>query len=725
MRFFPLALAVAVVPACLHAQQPGPRTDTLLARVERGDSAAFHQLEPSGWAWIKTVADKGRLDPASARAMARTMLALASPIPTLDVPTTDRDRIWRSAAVNALEMALAKDSGDVWSASQLEQIAPYPYIWMDPDKELVALRALLARHRDLPPTLLLTRVRLELERGSADSALAWLTALPDGAVSPAARGHIAAEADFARGKATDAATAYYDGAAAIRDSNDAAWYSRDLAWIARPDELSEWNALAPAAREPWLEKFWNRRDIEDGQLPGARLPEQFRRWRVALRKYRWEYDGSTAKGIIIPRSDGTEYRPALVIGTGDARFPKDPTVAGVAYLNRMRPLTLVLDDRGGMILRHGEPAQTVNMPGITGLQEETDRWNTSGGPLIVSFSRMADSLFPRDTILNGVMPSQRFGMVARNYPAGELMANCEVDPRLCVLAAKVIAEGSASAATLAYGNTIHQDFTQMRITAEHTDGNPESFNKQFDAIVEVYGIPDRGALVVFALPVKQLVVNDAARARTTDFAARLRVVAGDRQGGAFAGVLDTVRSWALRVPVTDSTQLTGFVLVPTNAGTLSVAVTLSDLTRAVGVATRINAIPVEAFEGKRLQLSDLILGSNSSGLAWANDGQRIPLNPQNAWRPDEPAVLTYQLDGLVPGHSYETRIELWDAAGKPATYRNSVAFTAQAAEVRATVQREVALQQLGPGDYRLVVRVRDITTGTEVQREQRLAVRKG
>lgn len=724
MRLLPLALATAIIAPPLLAQERGPRADTLIARVERGDSAAFRELEPSGWDWIKTVADKGRLDPASARAMARTMLALASPLAPLDVPPTDKDRVWRSAAVNALEMALAKDSGDVWSAGQLEHIAPYPYIWMDPDQELVTLRALLARHPDLPPTLLLTRIRLELERGSADSALAWLAALPAGAVSPAARGHITAEAGFARGKATDAATAYYDGAAAIRDSSDAAWYTRDLAWIARGDELSEWNALPPADREPWLEKFWNRRDIEDGQLPGTRLPEQFRRWRVALRKYRWEYDGSTAKGIIVPRSDGAEYRPQLAGPiSGDIPFPKDPTVSGLEYLNRMRPLSGVLDDRGGVVLRHGDPAQTVHMPGVTGLQEETDRWDTPGGPLIVSFSRMADSITDPAAGYADIIPSQRFGMVARNYPAGDLMANCEVDARLCVLAAKV-ADTASTAAKFAYGHKIYVDFKAMRVTAEHTDGNPESFRNQLDAIVEVYGIPDRGALVVFALPVKQLVANDAARARATDFAARLRVVAGDLQGGAFVGVLDTVRTWALHASPTDSTQLTGFALVPTNPGTLSVAVTLSDLTRTVGSGTRIDAIPVDAFDGKRLQLSDLILGSNSSGLVWASDGRSVPLNPRNAWRPDEPAVLTYQLDGLVPGHSYETRIELWDAKGKPATYRNSVAFTAQAAEVRAMVQHEVALRELGSGDYRVVVRVRDTNAGTEVSREQKLAVRR-
>ena len=494
---------------CASAQSAGPATDALLSRAERGDPAAGHQVEALGWRFIKQVADNGRLDAVTARAMARTALFLEGPLPATDAAPTAKERVWRSAAVNALEMALAQDSGDVWSASQLERIAPYPFIWMGPDKELVALRALLARHADLPSPLRLTRVRLELERGSADSAAEWLATLPAGAVSPAARGHLAAEVAFAQRHDSVGAVAYYTGAAAIHDSADAAWYARDLAWIAQPDELTEWTALAPAVREAWLEKFWNRRDIDDGQLPGTRLPEQFRRWRLALRSYRWEYDGSTARGMIIPLNDGVEYRPGAPAdpASGDVNFPRDPNVSELAYLNRMRPLTKVLDDRGGLILRHGDPAQRVHMPGVTALQEETLMWRTTSGPLVVSFSRMAERIPPP---LGTLVPSQRYGMVARNYPAGDLTANCEVYPQLCGIAAKIVIDMEhkppvLSTGTLADGALVFHDFTRMRTEAEHTDGNPETFTNDLHAIVQAYGIPDIGLLVVFAVPARDLV----------------------------------------------------------------------------------------------------------------------------------------------------------------------------------------------------------------------------
>jgi hypothetical protein len=714
-------LALATVRAL--AQSAGPATDALLSRAERGDPAAGHEAEALGWRFIKQVADNGRLDAVTARAMARTALFLEGPLPATDAAPTPKERVWRSAAVNALEMALAQDSGDVWSASQLERIAPYPFIWMGPDKELAALRALLARHADLASQLQLTRVRLELERGSPDSAAAWLATLPLDAASPAARGHLAAEVAFAQRHDSIGATEYYDGAAAIHDSADAAWYTRDLLWIAQPDELDDWKALAPGARDAWLEKFWNRRDIDDGQLPGTRLPEQFRRWRVALRNYRWEYDGSTARGMIIPLNDGVEYRdgPRGDPASGDIPFPRDPTVSELAYLNRMRPLTKVLDDRGGLVLRHGEPSQRVNMPGVTKLQEETLLWRTQSEPLIVSFSRMAERIPPP---LGKLIPSLRYGMVARNYPTGDLTANCEVYPQLCGIAAKIVIDllhkpPVLSTATLADAALVFRDFTRMRTEAEHTDGNPETFTNDLHAIVQAYGIPDEGLLVVFAIPARDLVPDAKQRTVTTTFGARLRIVAGDSARGEFAAALDTTRNWTFAAPPEDKTYLTGYVVVPAGTGTWSVAVILSDLARRGGSGERIRDVPVVAFDGSTLRLGDPILGSNESGLAWNHDGNHVPLNPRNAWRPDELAVLSYQVDGLIRGRTYETRIEIWQGA----SLKHSLVAATVAASEAMTAQKELSLRELAMGDYRIVLRIRDTVTGAEVSRERKLAVR--
>ncbi len=159
----------------------------------------------------------------------------------------------------------------------------------------------------------------------------------------------------------------------------------------------------------------------------------------------------------------------------------------------------------------------------------------------------------------------------------------------------------------------------------------------------------------------RLVADAKRRAETTAYAAWLRVVAADStlMANSFK-VIDTVRSWKPAAPPGDLTQLTGFLLLPTPPGTWSVVV-LSDPARAAGTGQRIGSVAVVAFDGKTLRLSDSILGSPTSGLVWAHDGETIPLNPRNAWRPDELAILSYQVDGLVIGRTYETHIEV-DAA---------------------------------------------------------------
>src|SRR5262249_32723687 len=134
---------------------------------------------------------------------------------------------------------------------------------------------------------------------SIDSAAALEASLPADALSRGARNHLIAEIAFANRSDVDGVRIYYEGAAAIRDSTDAAWYSQDLLWIAKTPELKEWYALpyGSTSRADWLRRFWTGRDLQDARLPGTRLPEQFRRWRFALENYRWILDGSMALGV--------------------------------------------------------------------------------------------------------------------------------------------------------------------------------------------------------------------------------------------------------------------------------------------------------------------------------------------------------------------------------------------------------------------------------------------
>jgi hypothetical protein len=259
--------------------------------------------------------------------------------------------------------------------------------------------------------------------------------------------------------------------------------------------------------------------------------------------------------------------------------------------------------------------------------------------------------------------------------------------------------------------------------AETTEGNGNGYRHALDAIIEAYGIPNGGTLVVIAVPVENLVPPRKHLEDLRQFVADVRVIAGDSAAGTIVTSLDTTRRWRSNQPVKKGAYLSAWFTVPVPVGSWQVSVLVSDSANAAGSGTRFNAVPVPAFDGRTLAISDPILGREAAGLAWQHNGVAIPLNPTNAWRKDEAAILSYELDGLVTGRDYETRIELWDAKGDRQTPRNAIAFSGKATTPHAAARQELSLRELPAGDYRLVVTVKDAVTGKTVTRERSLAVR--
>lgn len=683
----PLVLVISV-----FSPQQGTALDSLIARVELGDAKARKALSATASKLARS-ADERRLGIGEARLVARVTLALAAPLARPEISVSDNERMWRGPAVRALLRILELDSSDVWSAERLTSIAPYPTLWLPASHELQHLRV-LSRGASLPPALAVTRIGLELECGTVESAQHVLDSLPTSALSGAKRAHLEAEVYFARGDPGAGTAAYFRGATAIKDIADVDTYSRDLEWISDTIEISEWKRLEGAhARRLWLERYWTRRDLLDGQLPGTRLVEQFRRWRIALRDYRWNQDGSVAIGVPFPDDYASHLRNAPRINISNSRNPR----------------SRILDDRGGMLLRHGEPDVQVNLPGLEAMDYATWAWATPQGRLVVGFSRPA---VPSGT--SRAEATWRFGMIARNLPMGDLMTVCNLDARFCNLAAPFPPHGLLL-------RQMVTEYTALRELAEHTDANAPNFKKDLGAVFQVYGIPGGGALVVMGVPARTL-MSAGDRSATDPLATHLRVLVGDSAAGRIVTALDTVRRWPR--PASEGAWLTGFVTVPAPIGTWGVSVIAGDTAQLVGSGQRFGGVPIVPFDGKKLDISDPILGREAAGLTWRHDGQEIPLNPTNAWYPDEAAILSFELDGLVSGRSYQTRFEVWKTSGHPGSPSVAVSFTSTASAPRIAIRRELALTNLDPGNYRVVITVIDSQTKEKVSRERLLAVRK-
>ncbi|HEX3927734.1 MAG TPA: hypothetical protein VHW65_07035 [Gemmatimonadales bacterium] len=679
---------------CWHAPlacQSNTHVDSLIHRVELGDAAARKQLAAMARPMIIDAAQHS-LSPADANRLAQIALTLAAPLGGPEDTLTAREAEWRRSAVRALRSALA-DSSDVWAVLQLEAIMPYPYLWQSASKELQQLRALTQRIPSLPVGLTEARMHLELEVGSLDSAARVLVELQAAHAQTARLDHLVAELDLARGDTAHGLRAYYAGAGAIADTGGLRDYTWDIFWIAEASELAEWRALpmSPGTHEEWLRAFWTRRDLDDGRDSGARLVEQFRRWRLALAQYRWDLDGSLAEGI--PDDGIPIYRMPIT----------DPTHNPIA---RWHASSRVLDDRGSLVMRHGDPIRLPSSTHLGGLDAQNLAWQTLGGRLVVGFGRPSQS--------------ERFGMVARNFPAGNPMVTCQFDARMCEVAIPL----ASIALRDAKSRIIAEDYYRQREAAEHSDGNAVTFRDSLGAIVQAFGVAHGGTLVVLAIPAAKLSAGDSVAATAGLFRAHLRVMVGDSAAGKIVAVLDTTRSWRSTGPVTRDAWLTAYTVIPTPPGDWSVTVTVGDTAHTLGTGRRFSRVPSPAFDGSTLALSDPIVGREGGGLVWHHDGTAIPLNPTNAWRTTESVIVNYSIDGMIAGHAYETQFELWPLKGKPKAPGFTVGFTSAATQTTTAVQREFSPRNLTPGEYRLVVRVRDSVTGAEVSRDRLLAILK-
>ena len=437
----------------------------------------------------------------------------------------------------------------------------------------------------------------------------------------------------------------------------------------------------------------------------------------ALREYRWESDGSTAMAIDVPRGAANE------LNFEDIALPDD--ASDLAQDNRYLPQNRILDDRGLLVLRLGKPDRQADVSGIGSTSEENLRWTTPDGPLIVGFSRPQTE--NPDPELRVVL--YRFGMLARNRPMGDIGPVCQLDSRLCVVAAQVfIARNARNPSPIPPGsiraNSLRLDYTRMRDIAEHTESNRETYLDSLGAVIQAYGIPDGGALVVIAVPVKHLVPSDKKREAQHSFSARVRVVIGDSAAGRIIATLDTIRTWQTTPPVSKDAYLSAYLTVPTPPGNWTVDVVVGDSLRLAGTGTKFPRLPMVRFDGKALRMSDPILGLEGTGLIWRHGNDAVPLNPLGAWQVKDIGILSYDVDGLIVGRSYQTRFKFWKADPKTKAASDVITFTTSATATRQSIRRELSFRELSPGNYRLVIRMRDPVTNRETVRERRIAVRK-
>jgi tetratricopeptide (TPR) repeat protein len=545
----------------------------------------------------------------------------------------------------------------------------------------------------------------------------------------------------ALGRPDEAVTTYFDGLKRGGEDGRAA-YRADLAWVADDWEIARFDSLAPDQVADWVTRFWRERDVLALRTTNERIREHLRRWVFVHQNY------------LIHRPDD-----APIHGEGlDDTDLGDQSTADVLVEVALGPprlksyvrLQWEIDDRGVIYLRHGEPAKKISSN--SGPPNESWAYDLPEGRRIFHFlgSRALGTTAATTLVaalpLNAEMLDSRASLDSRYAALASRIQSSLAEARSLDMRNRVRTplaaqgernglESSAESRDASGGGRFSAAALQREVMKNQkaiaagvsSDGFPQVFKKPLDAVLQVYGVgfgqgETRRILAVFAVPGRNLIP----RSRPDGgpgllYPVSIRLIAMDRAHG-IVREMDTTRTFLAREALKGEQHLTGIIEMAVPPGNYQVRglVTAPGVDAATGAGQDSVDIPASPRE---LMISDLILGRPESGLSWSYAGQKVPLNPLNAYPKGGDADLFYEVGGLNPGTSYQVTTSVRkaddDARAKPAVQSG---FELAATAGYQQVNRGLGLSNLKPGAYVLQVTVTEVGSDREVSRRRALNI---
>ncbi|MBA2290975.1 MAG: hypothetical protein H0W15_00820 [Gemmatimonadales bacterium] len=209
------------------------------------------------------------------------------------------------------------------------------------------------------------------------------------------------------GRSAEAIRYYLAGARAAGQPAEWDLYRRDLSWVATTAEMKAFGSLGDAARIDWIRDFWASRDARDGLAAGGRFAEHVRRIDIAVAEY---------------AIDPKRGKVPVARGANSSGSAFDLTVGAGSPLRDFVPRQGQVDDRGTILIRHGEPdARATAGSGIESWVYDREE----GDNLVVHFSQNVFDGSSGNTTLIAAPP----------VPA--LEALCGLDSASCSVAQRV------------------------------------------------------------------------------------------------------------------------------------------------------------------------------------------------------------------------------------------------------------------------------------------------
>jgi len=582
---------------------------------------------------------------------------------------------------------------------------------------------------------------IEREAGNGNSALAAFDRYLELGGDPAVGLLERARTLSILGRPGEAETDYLAGAGLAKSFAAVAHLRSDLAWIATRDELARFDAATPTSRAAWLKAFWARRDAQDGRAPGERLAEHYRRVSYVMRHFRLVSEKQQRATLSMIRSPLLNNRTPTIEdrlrasvrklaamerqvasrgaagsipepdGAGD--LPTDALSEAYAQLNDQTLLRAyrsdqhVVDDRGVIYVRHGEPIERATYAGADTDPNESWLYSTDTGSRIFHFTGLASpTTLVEQLPLNPELLASRGGL----DPRYERMAADAGKYRLTPMLREQ--DRSLGRDAIAAGTT--------------TDTYPMRFDRDLAPVVQALGVREGlggegQILVVFAAKGAGLSPRKVGSDSVIVYPVRLRLIAQSAETGAVYR-MDTTRMFATGRVLRGEEYLTGQAKLPVPAGHYGVRIVVADERWQAGAAISRDSLTVPDLDTRDLAMSEPVLGRAGSGQIWVSPSDTVQLNPLNAYPVGSRVEVYYQVGGMKPGSSYETIIEIRRRGKRD---RVSAKFRDENLGWKTARLRTIGLGKLPAGEYLLSVTTREVDGPAAVTRRQSLNVTKG
>lgn len=594
----------------------------------------------------------------------------------------DRERL----AGNAFEHAVAADPMFTRGLEEFARIALEQRIDAPTAAALRALRSATRSPIGWESGLLILRGRLERLTGSPDSGrVAFERASLLGFQTDLAHLELARTLPLVRDGGRLSVTQAYLIGAESRDPEVVAIYRRDLEPIARTEELEAFDSIPALARRAWLEQFWQRLAAIDLRTVEERLGEHFRRWDVARREFRLPpFRRRYRYGLEIYRSGESE-----------------------------------LDDRGVIWIRHGPPTQRIQWPRAEYVRtpekrnygNESWRYDRPEGPMVLHFVAHDD---PQDY---RVVESP----LALDVPLHLLEAHAHELPGLD----RLIRAGEYTLDWVREEVRL-QGRASIRIATGST-----AMERQYDGVLTgraqwfAAGVRDGRPLahLVYAVSADSLRALAQATGQAT-VPLRVRATLLGRDGRVVA-VVDTLQ--IMPIPSKAARLVAARVEVPVTPGLLRIRYGI-EAAPGLGVVYPVDSIVAPRLQGRRLELSALLIGREGRSLSWASTSRDTAwIDAGGAYAPTDTLAVYAEVYGLPSGADVSLELELTRRRGGLAKLLRgrgeAIALRERLSAPPGGVlrlRRGVALGGVSPGIYQLELVIS--ATGERITRRRGLTV---